>query len=119
MISADNSFICLRCGACCRWEGAVKLIGDEADRIAAFLGMSVEEFIDRHTTITPDRRHLSLLSKNDGSCEYLGENGCLINPVKPLQCREFPMKWNFPGWMEECAAGRELKKQKSTEKSHE
>jgi Fe-S-cluster containining protein len=107
------SFVCLRCGACCRWEGAVKLIDDEPDKIAGFLNIPVEEFIDRHTTITPDRQHLSLLSKSDGSCEYLGENGCLINPVKPLQCREFPEKWNFPGWQLECAAGRTLLNQTS------
>ena len=100
------AFVCLRCGACCRWEGAVKLIGDEPDKIAEFLNMSVEDFIGLHTTITPDRQHLSLLSKPDGSCEYLGDGGCLINPVKPLQCREFPEKWNFPGWQNECAAGK-------------
>ena len=107
------SFVCLRCGACCRWEGAVKLISDEPDKIADFLKMDVAEFIDKHTTITPDRQHLSLLSKADGSCEYLGENGCLINPVKPLQCREFPEKWNVPGWENECAAGRALKQNNS------
>ena len=116
MISAEMSFECLRCGACCRWEGAVKLVDDEVDKIASYLGMDVNDFIRDHTGITPDRQHLSLLSKSDGSCEYLGKNGCLINPVKPRQCREFPEKWNFPGWMDECASGRELKKQQSTAK---
>ena len=110
------SFVCQRCGACCRWEGAVKLIGDEPDKIAEFLGVAVEDFIRDHTTITPDRQYLSLLSKADGSCEYLGDEGCLINPVKPLQCREFPEKWNFPGWENECASGRLIKqKQQSRE----
>ena len=87
----------------------MKLIGDEPDKIAEFLGVAVEDFIRDHTTITPDRQHLSLLSKADGSCEYLGDEGCLINPVKPLQCREFPEKWNFPGWENECASGRLIK----------
>ena len=72
-----------------------------------------EEFIAEHTAITPDRQHLSLLSKPDGSCEYLGVDGCLINPVKPLQCREFPEKWNFPNWQKECVAGRALLNSKS------
>ena len=44
------AFVCLRCGACCRWEGAVKLIGDEPDKIAEFLNMSVEEFIGLHNS---------------------------------------------------------------------
>ena len=34
----------------------------------------------------------------------LTENGCRINPVKPRQCRDFPNKWNFPGWRELCRA---------------
>lgn len=99
------SFVCLKCGACCRWEGAVKLAGDEPDKIAEFLGMDVGEFIENHTCITPDRRHLSLLSKADGSCEFLSDEGCMINSVKPQQCRDFPEKWNFPGWQNECASG--------------
>ena len=78
---------------------------DEIDRIAAFLDMPVDEFIDRHTRLSPDRKHLSLLEKEDGSCRWLVENDppeCLIDPVKPQQCRDFPEKWNFPGWQSEC-----------------
>ena len=105
------SFVCLKCGACCRWEGAVKLTGNEPDKIAEFLGMDVADFIEKHTCITPDRQHLSLLSNSDGSCEFLGDEGCRINSVKPMQCRDFPEKWNFPGWQNECAAGRAAKEQ--------
>lgn len=98
-------FVCNRCGSCCRWEGCVKVGPDEIDRIAAFLDMPVDEFIDRHTRLSPDRKHLSLLEKEDGSCRWLAENDppeCLIDPVKPQQCRDFPEKWNFPGWQSEC-----------------
>ena len=85
----------------------MKLEAGEVDAIAAFLQMGVEEFLDRHTRLTPDRQHLSLLEKSNGECEYLtvapdGMPGCAIEPVKPRQCRAFPDKWNFPGWQKLC-----------------
>jgi len=98
-----SSFRCVRCGNCCRWPGPVRVDAMEIGAIAEFLNFSEEEFIWRHTTLTADRRSLSLLEKTDGSCEYFSEaSGCLIQPVKPRQCREFPLKWNFPGWENEC-----------------
>ena len=110
MISGNRSgmkkFICRRCGNCCRWKGCVKVKEKEVDLIAAFLGLPVEDFIDKYTRLTPDRMHLSLLEKEDGSCQWLSEeNGlptCLIDPVKPVQCRDFPLKWNFPNWQTKC-----------------
>ena len=105
-----REFRCRRCGRCCRWPGAVKLLPDEVDAIAAFLGLPVGEFLDRRTVITPDRRHLSLKERADGSCEFLtvdaaGLPACAIESVKPAQCRGFPLRWNFPGWERECAGG--------------
>ena len=106
-----RGFRCRRCGNCCRWPGAVKLRPSEVDAIAAYLGMSAEDFLEHHTEITPDRQHLSLREKPNGECEYLtadadGVPSCAIEPVKPEQCRSFPEKWNFPGWENECAGGR-------------
>ncbi len=103
-------FRCRRCGVCCRWPGCVKLETDgEADRIAVFLGLEPTEFIDRFCVITPDRSHLALAERADHSCIFLEFDGaaarCVIDPVKPRQCRDFPEKWNFPGWEQECAAG--------------
>ena len=104
-----EKFSCRRCGNCCRWPGAVKLEPGEAEQIAAFLGMSEIEFFDAHTRLTPDRRHLSLIEKTDGSCEYLtvGDDGlacCAIELAKPVQCRDFPEHWNFPDWQKLCGA---------------
>ena len=101
-----KKFICRRCGNCCRWKGCVKVQDHEADKIAEFLGLSVEKFINDYTRLSPDRMHLSLLEKEDGSCQWLTEAdglpACAIDPVKPAQCRDFPMKWNFPGWENKC-----------------
>ena len=106
-----SKFQCRRCGNCCRWPGAVKVTDDEVDAIAGFLDIPLEKFLEEHTVITPDRRHLSLCEKPDGSCEYLitdsaGLPACAIEQVKPRQCRVFPEKWNFPSWETKCAGGQ-------------
>ena len=50
-----KDFKCQGCVACCRIkDGIVRVGDDEVRRIAAFLGMSEQEFIDRETEIAPD-----------------------------------------------------------------
>lgn len=72
--------------------------------IAAFLGLPVETFIVRYTRLRADRRGLSLIEHPDNSCIFLDGKDCTINEVKPQQCRDFPNKWNFPGWRQVCEA---------------
>ena len=90
-----SGFVCRRCGACCRIEdGIVRVSAAEIGRIAAFLGMAEQDFIDRETEVAPDRRGLVLKSRPDGACAWLsGDNLCRINPVKPDKCRTFPHEW--------------------------
>lgn len=101
------SFRCLRCGACCKWEGPVRITDAEADAIAEYLGLPIHDFLRDYTCLAPDRRSLSLLEKEDGSCFYYDEENrsCRIQDVKPRQCRDFPRVWNFPGWRTLCAGG--------------
>ncbi len=104
-----TDFRCRRCGNCCRWEGYVHVLPGEIDAAAFFLGMAPEEFIRRFTRLTEDRRGLSLTEREDGACVFFLDGnpaGCRIHPVKPQQCRDFPKRWNFPGWEKECAGGR-------------
>ncbi|MES2706359.1 MAG: YkgJ family cysteine cluster protein [Verrucomicrobiota bacterium] len=95
---------CQRCTACCRWPGDVKVDEREIRGIAEFLGMEEEDFIQRHTRLRTDRAGLSLLEKPNDECIFLEGNDCVINAVKPQQCRDFPNKWNFPGWRQVCDA---------------
>ena len=111
-----SSFHCIRCGACCKWEGPVRVSDREIDRIADFLGIDLQRFIREYTRLTSDRRSLSLLEKEDGSCLYYddAEKACRINPVKPKQCRDFPLRWNFPSWRRFCAGAAALEKRKDS-----
>ena len=103
-MSYTVQYQCQRCTNCCRWPGVVKVETDEVDTIAAFLGMPVPDFIERHTRLRPDRMGLSLLEREDHTCEWLQGNDCALQAVKPRQCRAFPNEWNFPGWRERCDA---------------
>ena len=101
----EGIYVCTGCGTCCKWGGYVRITSDEAEAIAEFLGLKFEDFLNRFTELTSDRRSLSLIEREDGACILLTEDDrCLIHAVKPRQCRDFPNKWNFPGWEKLCQA---------------
>ncbi|MGL4854765.1 MAG: YkgJ family cysteine cluster protein [Lentisphaeria bacterium] len=104
-ISTDM-YSCNRCGTCCRWPGYVRMTETEVNSIANFLAIPEEEFIEKYTEVTADRKNLSIIEKENGHCWFLGENGCEINPVKPQQCRDFPFTWRFFGWRKKCQMSR-------------
>jgi Fe-S-cluster containining protein len=95
---------CQRCTACCRWPGQVRLTDDEIARMAAHLGLSEHDFIQRHTRLRADRQGLALQDKPNGECIFLEGEACAVQPVKPQQCRDFPNLWNFPGFEKVCHA---------------
>lgn len=100
----SGQYVCQRCGACCRWPGNVRIDEREIGEIAAFLNLGEQEFIDRYTRVHTDRKSLSIIEKENDECIFYEEGACVINPVKPQQCRDFPNKWNFPGWRDHCQA---------------
>ncbi len=102
--SPSGSYVCRRCTACCRWPGDVRITPEETAQIAEWLKMPEHDFIEQCTRIHSDRNSLSILEKENDECLFLQDGGCLINPVKPQQCRDFPNKWNFPGWRDHCRA---------------
>lgn len=104
MANPSVFYQCQRCTNCCRWPGDVKVSEGEIREIAAFLGMEEGLFVERYTRLRVDRRGLSIIDRSDHSCIFLEGNDCVINPVKPQQCRDFPNKWNFPGWRKVCEA---------------
>lgn len=95
---------CQRCTNCCRWPGDVHLTEGDISSIAAFLGLSEYEFVQKHTKISRRRTGLSLLEHKNGTCVWLEGIDCRLQAVKPEQCRGFPNAWNFPGWRDMCEA---------------
>jgi Fe-S-cluster containining protein len=95
---------CQRCTACCRWPGNVRVADDEIAALAKFKGLSEFDFIQKYTRLHSDKRGLSLIEKPNHECIFLDGVNCTVQPVKPQQCKDFPNKWNFPGWRDICHA---------------
>lgn len=82
----------------------MKVSEREIAEIAQFLGMTEHDFIQRYTRLRQYRDGLALIDKPNGECAFLEDGDCSLQPVKPQQCRDFPNRWNFPGWREVCEA---------------
>ena len=105
MIESEVYF-CTGCGDCCRWPGYVKVTDQEVDKIADYTNTPIEEFIDKYTYLTDDRKSLSIIDNEKGHCHFFDDenNRCKIYEVRPKQCIGFPNKWAFDGWKEKCPA---------------
>ncbi|QHI68889.1 YkgJ family cysteine cluster protein [Tichowtungia aerotolerans] len=91
--TTERSFICQRCGTCCRWPGHVLLTDGDISRMAAATGLSEEDFIEQYTVLASNRRQLSLTEYEDGRCVFLTDEGCAFYDARPEQCRNFPHTW--------------------------
>ena len=96
-----KDFECQRCNECCRQPGFVYLRDGEADAIAGFLKMEVRDFTEKFCDVE-ERRWLVLKKHPDEACIFLGEKGCQIHPVKPVQCSAFPYKWRTAASFQYC-----------------
>ena len=80
------SFDCRSCCNCCRSSDTV-LTENDIKRIAAFLGVSQEQWI-KDCGISKDEDGDLIIS---APCKLLLANGeCSVEKVKPQTCREFP-----------------------------
>lgn len=104
LLDPERYYVCQRCTACCRWPGDVRVGDDEIGRIAEFLGMAEDEFVQRFTRLRSDRQGLSIRERENHECVMLENGGCRIHAVKPVQCAGFPNRWNFSGWRKVCEA---------------
>ncbi len=107
MTNHPASFIaCVRCGACCRQPGDVRLQDDEIKAIAHFLRLTIHAFTSDYTRLRANRSGLVLAEAADGACIFLQDNLCRIQSVKPRQCRDYPKTWHIPGEKQFCHARR-------------
>ena len=76
------------CIRCCDKKGFVYITEDDLTRLAAFLGMTPNDFETRFVYRT--RRTLRLRAPRRGHCHFLTPTGCSVHPAKPTQCRAYP-----------------------------
>ena len=99
-----STIACVRCGACCRQPGDVRLQDDETEAIAHFLRLTIHDFTAIYTRLRANRSGLVLAEATNGACIFLQDNLCRIQSVKPRQCRDYPAAWHIPGEEHFCHA---------------
>jgi len=80
-------FSCRQCGECCRGERGILVTPAELTAMAAYLGIAPDEFAARYLVNTPMGQQLA--SRN-GACVMQEGSLCLVHPVKPRICRQWP-----------------------------
>ena len=92
------NFKCKKCGCCCN-GGIVILYPEDIISISAYLQITRIEFVNKYlqnANIFIDRNHSIDIYylDNHTKCRFLTEkNLCLINSVKPLQCKLGPKSY--------------------------
>jgi Fe-S-cluster containining protein len=84
---SEPVFSCRQCGECCQGERGILVTAAEHEAMAAYLGLSMEDFAARYLVATPMGPQLA---SQNGAC-ILQEGGlCQVHPVKPRICRQWP-----------------------------
>jgi len=79
-----SGYDCCKCNNCCR-EYNTSVRADEIDPISAFLGLTKQEFIEKHLVQSAEGHEIK------APCCFLNENGaCAIQECKPAECMDFP-----------------------------
>lgn len=82
-------FECRMCGECCYGEGGIHLNESEQKRLASFLNMDKETFLEGYCYQRHNR--ICIKTGQDGYCIFFHkEKNCLVHPVKPEICHLWP-----------------------------
>ena len=85
-------FQCTQCGICCTGEpGIVYIDQDEAWRIASYLEIPIDVLTERMIDPFKDGKDGYTAREAEGGRCIFYENGCVIYPVRPIQCMTFPL----------------------------
>lgn len=84
-----KAFECRMCGHCCHGVGGIVLTDKDEKRLAAHLGIPVDEMLARYTELRNGK--VSILTGEDGYCVFFHhEKGCGVHPGRPDVCRAWP-----------------------------
>ncbi|MBN1492955.1 MAG: YkgJ family cysteine cluster protein [Candidatus Omnitrophica bacterium] len=111
-MSSDMQFECKRCLTCCATDGYVYVTEREIEQIATYLNFEISFFINTYCVII--RPRFALKSLKNGTCIFLSDKGCVIYPVRPSQCVEFPLKWRTSTAHEYCKGLQQLATKESS-----
>ncbi|MBN2123034.1 MAG: YkgJ family cysteine cluster protein [Deltaproteobacteria bacterium] len=84
-----KAFVCKMCGTCCYGEGGIRLEDREIKAISRFLEITAEEFAARYCETRNSRLYIKT-GKDNYCIFYDHAKQCLIHPVHPLPCKQWP-----------------------------
>lgn len=85
--SSTFGYICRRCSRCCQ-NKYIQLDPYEVARLARARNENTNQF---RAAWTIDGEGTALRQKEDGTCVFLGPQGCEVHPDRPLVCRLYPL----------------------------
>ena len=85
--STPFGYVCRRCSRCCR-DKQIQVNPYEIARLARARGQSTSEF---RAAWTEDGQGTVLRQNEDGTCVFLGPQGCQVHRDRPLVCRLYPL----------------------------
>jgi len=84
-----KAFDCKMCGECCHGEGGIFMEPAEQKKIAAYLGLELEDFLTGYTEKRNGRIYAGVGA--DNYCIFFKTGkGCTIHTVKPARCELWP-----------------------------
>jgi Fe-S-cluster containining protein len=84
----EDEIDCRACGECCR-VGEVEVKERDVEKLARFLRISVQQFLDQYTMQGED--HALILRRTDeAGCIFLSGNDCSVYEARPSTCERFP-----------------------------
>lgn len=85
------NFKCQGCGGCCKgFPGYVWINEEDVKKMAKFLKISKEVFLEKYTRQIEEYISLKELSAPSYDCIFLKDNKCQVYPVRPIQCSSYP-----------------------------
>jgi Fe-S-cluster containining protein len=84
----ENQIDCTVCANCCR-VATVEVSSRDIDRLARFLKIKRQKFIDEYTVPNEEEGTIDLRRTSTG-CVFLSGNDCTIYEERPDICRNFP-----------------------------
>lgn len=101
----EEAIPCFRCGVCCeRWQPLIGLA--EIERLAAQLGLVIDDFLARYARPYPfAEQTYQLRERPEGGCIFLTDDGdragCAVHAARPQACRD----WDASLLRKECRDG--------------
>ncbi len=86
--NSKSPFECICCGDCCNGYGGTVISGADIEKIARFLDMDRDLFLETYCVKSPNGWMIA--QREDGFCHFVKDKRCSIHPVKPRICRAWP-----------------------------